>query len=243
MNARPFALLLVIASILLSGCAAPQQPTGESLRAAAEAYAAFWGATPQSNRAEEANRQFAVALTDARLLDAWRKKPLFISDEAYWTRLEREGAPLLPDEDLRIAAQARGRLFEGISEQECISYKKVSSNGAWLSPDGDAWRKRLARASDEDFRTITSVSIRAAQARAASLDSEAFSLSRQQQISASATLSYLLNTSDRDLIRRSSESGADVAPKDFCHLMSVLLTAQSHSSGDVLRLFFVLQPN
>lgn len=243
MKARPFALLLAIAVIVLSGCAAPPRPTGESLRAAAEAYAAFWGATPQSSRAEEANRQFAAALTDTRLLEAWRRKPFLLSDDAYWNRLEREGAPLLSDDDLKIAAEARGRLLAGVSAQECTSYQKVTASGAWLSTDGEAWRKRLARASDDDFRTITSMSIRAVQARAASLDAKTYSLSKQQQMSALGTLMYLLNADDRDLLRRSVESSGEVEPKEFCRIASAILTAQSLSSGDVLRLFFVMQPN
>lgn len=228
------AVALVVA---LAGCAPvlTEAARNSNILAAADALAAYWGGDANSSRQALARQQLRAAMTDPNIADAWRAKPMLVSDESYGMQLEREGFAMLSDQALQRAASLRLRMLMDATAEECSSYVALNASGAWMAPEGAAWRRRLARVSDDDFAQSLQLSLQAIAERARRLNEPAFMLSEAEQQRAFGELVVAVPKSIRDEMFSASKSNSEPKPSDLCRFVVELLRVQATSSGNALR--------
>lgn len=234
----------VVAALALSACAAsPYSASSASLSSAGELLARTWGAAPGSSR-EALSKEIVRSLAeDPAFAAASSRKPAFVSDEKFWAQFENEGFAMLPDAELRQAAALKLRLLQDATPGECQSYVATLSSGAWLSPESEQWRARLARASDEDFWSSMQLSKRALLERARRIDEPALTLTEKEYITAFGILMLSMPEAVRTEMLSLGERSGEPKAADACRFAVHLLKAQTTASGASLRIGYVAAPN
>jgi hypothetical protein len=224
--------LLLLATV--SGCTfAPTAASRDtSASVAAELVARAWGGERGSSREALAFAFVRSLLDDRALAEAWKSKPALTSHEAYYDQLEKEGSSMLPDEALRRAAMLKLRLLEGATPDECASYQAMLSSGAVFGADGEKWRRRLTRASDDDFWQSLQLSKDAILERARRISEKPLVISKRDQEAAFAYLVFALPSATREeLLAMADKSSDALSGKDTCKFAAALLRIQAESRG------------
>lgn len=234
-----------IASVLML-CACAQTPSAASKAGneatAAEVLAKFWGAAPGSAREAMSLGLLRSIADDTTLKAAGARKPFLVSDEKYWGQLEREGYAMLQDDQLRRVAALKLKLLQDATVDECQAYLAGSTSGAWLGPDAEKWRRRLSRASDEDFWTWLQLSKQALLERARRIDEPAPAMTEREHNSAFATLVMSMPESIREDMFSVAARPGEPNAADVCRFAVQLLKAQTTASGPALRIGYATGP-
>ncbi len=227
-------------------CACAQVPTAASRDAAvsttAELLARSWGAERGSSREALAQGVMRGFIEDPVLREAWKSKPLFTSDEAFWNQLQKEGSAMLPDEALRRNATLLVNMLETATPDECVSYQSVVKSGAPLGVEGEKWRRRLARASDDDFMRSMQFSKDAVSERVRRLNERPLTITRREYEAAFGRLMLALPMAEREAMMEAVQREDAGSNSQMCRFAAHLFRVQSELSGsDVhipLRLFY-----
>jgi hypothetical protein len=242
---RKLTLGCAVLSLLIL-CACAQGPNAASKQAAAasaaEMLAKVWGAEPGSAREAISSGLLRSMVDDPVLIAAAGRRPLLVSDEKYWGQLEREGYAMLQDDVLRRVASLKLKLLQDATADECQSYLTATASGAWLGPDAEMWRRRLSRASDEDFWSWLQLSKQALLERARRIDETAYAMTEREYNSAFATLVMSLPESIREEMFSVAARPGEPKAADVCRFAVQILRAQSTASGPALRIGYAAGP-
>lgn len=229
-------LLLLLAALFftaLVGCA--QQPTAASGEAsisnAAELLARAWGAEKGTSREALALGVVRSIVGDPVLAAAWKSKPTFTSDEVFWNRLEKEGFAMLSDDALRRAVKLKLKLLQDATPEECASYHAMTASGAIFGPESEKWRKRLSRASDDDFWQSMQLSKEAILERARRLNETPLILSKKEYEGALSYIILALPLSTREELLAAAQRGAEMSANEACRFGIEMLKVQAEIAG------------